>query len=92
MQVLEGAADDVHMIYNSILKDSRNTGNILLADEAISQRAFPNWSMGFKNLESVSPQELPGFQDVFAEKLDINIAANNPSKALDLLFKFAETP
>ena len=90
MQVLEGSEKDVHDIYDSILKDTRNNGNVTLIEEEISQRDFPNWSMGFKNLESCSPEELPGFQDVFGGKLDKELAVKNTSKALGLILGFAK--
>jgi len=90
MQVLEGSEKDVHDIYNSILKDPRNNGQFKLVDEEISQRDFPNWSMGFKSLESCSPEELPGFQDIFAGKLDKELAVKNSSEALALLVGFAK--
>lgn len=91
MQVLEGSVEDVHDIYDSILKDPRNTGNVTLVEENISQRDFPDWSMGFKNLKSCSPEELPGFQDVFNGKLDKELLVKNTSKALGLLMGFAKT-
>jgi len=81
---------NVDEIYNSILKDPRKTGNIVLVKEEISQRNFPNWSMGFKNLESCLPDELPGFQDIFDGKLDKQLAVKNTSKALGLLMGFAK--
>jgi len=90
MQVLEGEEEDVHEIYNAILKDPRNNGNVVLAEETISQRDFSGWSMGFKNLESCSPEELPGFHDVFGGKLDKELAVKNSSEALDLLMDFAK--
>ena len=90
MQVLEGSVEDVHDIYDSILKDTRNTGNITLIEEEISQRDFPNWSMGFKNLKSYSPEELPGFQDIYNGKLDKELIVKNTSKALGLLIGFAK--
>jgi len=90
MQVLEGREKDVHDIYNSILKDPRNTGNVVLVEEEISQRDFQNWSMGFKILKSCSPEELPGFQDAFNGKLDKELAVKNTSKALALLMGFAK--
>jgi len=89
MQVLEGSEKDVHDIYNSILKDPRNNGQYKMIEEDISQRDFPNWSMGFKSLESCLPEELPGFQDIFGGKLDKELAVKNSSKALDLLMWFA---
>lgn len=89
LQVLEGSDEDVHAIYNSILKDPRNNGNVKLVDKEISQRDFPNWSMGFKRLETCSAEELPGFQDIFGGKLDKELAIKNPSKTLGLLMRFA---
>ena len=90
MQVLEGSEEDVHDIYNSILDDPRNTGNVILVEEEISQRDFPDWSMGFKNLTSCSPAELPGFQDVFNGKIDKERMVKNTSRALGLLLRFAK--
>jgi hypothetical protein len=90
MQVLEGSYEDVHDIYNSILRDKRNNGNVTLLEEEISQRDFPNWSMGFKNLESCLPEELPGFQDIFRGKLNKELAVKNTSKSLNLLLGFAK--
>lgn len=91
MQVLEGAEEDVHDIYSSILKDARNTGNVTLVEESISQRSFPNWSMGFKDLKSCTPEELPGFQDVFNGNLDKEIAVKNTTKAVAVLMGFAKS-
>ena len=90
MQVLEGSEEDVHDIYHSILKDPRNNAHFKLLEEEISQRNFPDWSMGFRSLESCSPEELPGFQDVFGGKLDKELAVKNTSQALGLLMKYAK--
>jgi len=84
MQVLEGAEEDVHDIYNSILRDSRNNANVILVEEEIEQRDFPRWSMGFKNLKSCSPEELVGFQDIFNNGLDKELAVKDTTKALGL--------
>ena len=91
MQVLEGSVEDVNDIYDSILKDSRNTGNVTLVKEEISQRDFPNWSMGFRNLKSCSSKVKVGYQDIFNGKLDKEIVVNNSSRALRLLMAFAKT-
>ena len=90
MQVLEGSKKDVHDIYNSIVKDPRNNGHFKLVEEEISERTFPNWSMGFKSLESFSAEELAGFQDIFNGKLDKELAVDNTSKTLDLLIGFSK--
>jgi hypothetical protein len=90
MQVLEGSSEDVHKIYDSICKDSRNTGIIKLVEKEIIQRDFPAWSMGFKDLESSLPEEFPGFVDVFNGRLDKDLVVTNKSVAVNMLMGFAK--
>lgn len=90
MQVLEGSAKDVHDIYNAIQNDPRNTAVITLTEEEITQRDFPTWRMGFKNLASCLPEELPGFADIFNGKLDKASVIANKTIAANLLRNFAE--
>lgn len=89
MQILEGDAKDVHEIYAAICKDPRNEGNVILLESEISAREFPDWNMGFENLEKCAPNELPGFIDIFNGKLDTDIAIKNKSVAINLLLNFA---
>lgn len=90
LQVLEGNADDVHEIFEAICKDPRNTGIVKLVEEEIEDRDFPDWSMGFKKLQNCSPDELPGFVDIFNGKLDLEIASKNKLSAIQLLMNFAK--
>ena len=46
-QILEGPADGVERVYHKILKDRRHTAQRILVDEAVSERLFSRWSMGF---------------------------------------------
>lgn len=64
MQALEGPQENVHQIFNSIKKDPRNTGIVALLEQDITAREFPHWTMGFKNLNTVSAATLPGFVDI----------------------------
>ena len=49
-QVLEGEEKEVDEIYNYIVNDERNTGNIIIQKEKILERTFLNRSMGFKRI------------------------------------------
>ncbi len=89
LQVLEGEAKDVHELYDVICKDPRNEGHVILLESEILNRNFPDWSMGFENLESSSAKEIPGFIEVFGGKLDKTIAVNNKTNAIRLLMNFA---
>jgi len=52
-QVLEGDIKDVEEIYEAIVKDERNKGNIVILKENIKERTFPNWSMGFEQKKAM---------------------------------------
>jgi hypothetical protein len=89
LQVLEGEEKVVRKLYDAICKDPRNEGHVILRESEILSRNFPDWSMGFENLDSSSPIELPGFVEVFGGKLDKTIAVNNKTNAIRLLMNFA---
>jgi hypothetical protein len=90
LQVLEGEAKDVLGLYDAICKDQRNEGNVILRESEIPVRGFPDWSMGFENLERCSADELPGFVEVFGGRLDKTIAVNNKTNAIRLLMNFSK--
>jgi len=90
LQVLEGEAKDVLGLYEAICNDPRNEGNVVLRESEIPGRDFPDWSMGFENLENCSPDKLTGFVEVFGGRLDKTIAVNNKTNAIRLLMNFAK--
>jgi len=90
LQLLEGEEEDVLDLYSVICKDPRNEGNVLLSKSEISSRDFPDWGMGFENLESISPNKITGFVEVFGGKLDKTIAVNNKTNAIKLLKSFSK--
>ncbi len=63
IQVLEGPEKNVRDLYLTISKDHRHKGLIVLLEEKIAERRFPDWSMGFRNLRDVNLEEVPGYTD-----------------------------
>lgn len=53
LQCLEGPKDEVVKLYSKIQKDPRHVTTLLI-DGNCSERLFPNWSMGYKNIENVT--------------------------------------
>jgi len=53
MQTLEGEDAVVDELYHKIEQDPRHKNIILFLQKPITQRQFPNWSMGFKNLNHI---------------------------------------
>ena len=64
LQVLEGEDEAVHGLIRRIEADPRHTDTTVLLDEPVAARAFPDWSMGFRNLSDSQVQALPGFSDL----------------------------
>jgi len=87
IQILEGDKKDVEKIYEDIVIDDRNTGNILISKEKINERIFPNWSMGFKHLKK-EHSNIPGYTEFLNKEMKPKEIANNPNEVVDLLFMF----
>ncbi|OOQ59354.1 BLUF domain-containing protein [Mucilaginibacter pedocola] len=47
IQVLEGDDDEVDTIFEKIERDNRHKNVIVMMNEPIEKRNFPNWAMGF---------------------------------------------
>ena len=88
IQVLEGEAQDVEDIYDSIIKDDRNSGNIIVIKREISKRDFPDWSMGFKRLGVEDKGKLSGFTEFLDKDIRPEELTVNPSNVLKLLYQF----
>jgi len=61
IQLLEGAAADVNLIYEVIERDARHKNVIKLVDKPALDRSFPDWSMGFSLVYTAKAKELMGF-------------------------------
>lgn len=72
LQVLEGEHDVVEKLYAHILRDRRHRGCLRLVARDISERNFPDWSMGFFDgsgrASSVAGyRAASGFADLFGD-------------------------
>lgn len=77
-------------LYNKIGKDSRHRQMIALSEEAIPERDFPDWSMGFHNLESIAQSRPEGFTPFLDSSLTAADFAGDPGRAKRLLLLFKE--
>ncbi|EOD79415.1 hypothetical protein D515_01763 [Grimontia indica] len=62
-QVLEGEEHNVDKLYQKIEQDDRHNRVVVLDRSEIKKRAFPDWSMGFRNLETFDKSQLRGYND-----------------------------
>ena len=63
MQILEGEEAAVRALYNKIGRDPRHRGLLTLMQGQQEERQFPDWSMGFKDLNSVDLISNPGYSE-----------------------------
>lgn len=90
LQVLEGPEKAITATSARIERDGRHTGMLTLLREPISERQFPNWSMAFQNLTSLSDEDKAGFSDFLVEPLSANIFRDRPERAYKLLLSFRD--
>lgn len=89
-QILEGEANDVEEIYDAIVNDERNKGNILIIKENINERTFPDWSMGFKHLPNENRSPIEGFTEFLDREMEPAEFTNKPDEIIALLKQFKE--
>lgn len=63
MQMIEGERSAVEKLYARIADDPRHGGIISLFRGEVTAREFPDWSMGFRDLQSDEVRSLPGFNE-----------------------------
>ena len=88
IQILEGEEKDVEEIYQSILNDDRNRGNILIEKENIKQRDFPDWSMGFEHLTNQKKTTIKGYSEFLEREMEPEEIAKNSNEIIELLYGF----
>jgi hypothetical protein len=83
IQVLEGEEQKVRQIYAKILRDDRHAGCLLLLEEEIEERAFPDWHMGLRTIKDSELRSLEGFSEIMESDQDINISRRTTKLLLD---------
>lgn len=76
LQCLEGNKEDVLEIFEKIKKDERHDSIIELIEENEEKRYFPNWYMGYKNINHLNAVQSQKLID-FSEKKNINKFSND---------------
>ena len=90
LQVLEGEAETVRGLYKVIRQDPRHKGVMLISERPVTERHFSEWKMAFVNLQSVKPEEVPGYSEFLSVKFEGDTFANNPTFAHRLLRIFRD--
>jgi hypothetical protein len=67
MQALEGDDDAVRSVYAVVAADDRHDQVRTVLEEQISERRFPDWTMGFRLVTDESIRGIPGYNNFFHE-------------------------
>jgi hypothetical protein len=88
IQLLEGERDVVMRLFQEISCDPRHCNILCVLNAGIPAREFPEWSMGFKNLDTLKPGDVPGYSDFMDVPLTVEEFDKDRSRALNLLTLF----
>lgn len=89
IQVLEGPDENVRAVYQKIQRDPLHKSLMLLLEEPITERLFPDWSMGFQRVEHQT-LDLPGFSPFLADDSLVDLFRQNRQRVARLLLAFRE--
>ena len=88
MQLIEGEAEALGATYERIVADPRHHTKIVLEEGDTGERAFPNWTMGFRDLDPGELADDPNFRDLGSETFEARARAGDIRGALSLMRSF----
>jgi len=88
MQALEGSTEAVHNLYSVIDSDPRHKGVDKILEHIPKERQFPDWAMGFTNLDSVQRRDLAGYSEILNQPLNSGWFREDPTRSQRLLLSF----
>jgi hypothetical protein len=84
-QVLEGEETAVRRLYDTISRDDRHQRVAILEQGPVAHRDFPDWSMGFQDLNDADLLGLYGTTRPLGKALDIEAFRSDPAACLHAL-------
>src|ERR1700744_3482092 len=88
IQVIEGEAVTVNKLFKTISKDKRHRNIIVLAEDSLETRNFPDWSMAFTTVNTEECEKLEGYINPHNPNF---IKSDNPHTAITILKTFAQS-
>lgn len=88
MQVLEGEESAVRTLCDKVGRDPRHRGVLVLLQGQLAERQFPEWSMGFRDLEAADVAAVPGYDEFLNTPLTDARFSSDPTRCQKLLNTF----
>ncbi|MEO8635715.1 MAG: BLUF domain-containing protein [Gemmatimonadales bacterium] len=80
LQMLEGPEENVRALFTKILRDPRHADATVLVARTADSRFFPEWSMGFQEIDQVIPG--PGLSQFLPPAGAVAMWAEHPEAVL----------
>ena len=84
MQVVEGPEDSVDELMGRLQRDSRHRDINVLSKSLVTDREFPQWSMGFKSIARVDMAKHPHYAPFFSQGFD-DTQLSKPGVAIEFI-------
>lgn len=88
IQLIEGKTGIIQNLYEKIKNHRRHSNVVLLLDESIKKRAFPDWTMGYYKLNREQSGKIPGYSDFMQSKDSGKLIESASFEAMKLLNSF----
>lgn len=88
LQVLEGPEQAVTKLMETVERDSRHRGLIVLTKKPIEERQFARWSMAFQDLGKLSAEDRVGFSPFLSGSFLDEDFRRQPDRSYRLLLHF----
>jgi len=92
IQLLEGHEEHVQKIFDSIQRDERHYDVQLLWFRYVQYREFPDWTMGFQNVDQLDPATLEGYTPFLDRDIRYENFLENSTDVHAMLLAFRDDP
>lgn len=92
IQLLEGQEEDVQKIFDSVKRDERHHGVRVLWSRYAQYRDFPDWTMGFQNIDEMDAATLNGFTPFLDRDFRYENFLENSTDVHAMLLAFRDNP
>ncbi|GAB6983548.1 BLUF domain-containing protein [Nocardioides pyridinolyticus] len=79
IQTLEGPEEVVETTFAGIERDTRHHGVLVLLRDQIEERAFPDWSMDFREVGTADLQGVAGYSDFMRRPFGSGLGDSTPT-------------
>ncbi|MDO6586454.1 BLUF domain-containing protein [Salipiger sp. 1_MG-2023] len=90
MQLLEGPRPALDAVWQRISSDRRHHSIVVIEEGTAPERTFPDWSMGFRNVDEAALSGIEGFADLGSDAFWDRVNFRVPTGGLRLLRSFYE--